>query len=473
LVSSRSRTVRIGIIGAGPGGLSIARLLSERDAGEITVLEQADRVGGKSLTLQVDGIGHELGTCYTTAGFLTVKRWMREAKIGGYRLKTHAFRRRDGRVVPFRDFVRGGVGLGAGASQIVAYTRHWRHFHDWDLRGGPDGGVDLDGQPMLAELAKPYGVWLAERKLDVVARFALRAVTIMGYGALDAVPTLYGLRWISPALIWSGLTLQVTEPIPGWQHLWMHLAEQLDVRRGCTITGVERDDGSYRVLTSSGPLTFDHLVITASVEEATKWFPFEAREREALGLDGALSYRDYVTTLLEAERWFRDTDTRGYEAAADSAALGESRLLVARRTPDKSRGAAPPKRDLYVTYQYGGVPSRSNEELRSILRGALADEGAELREVVAQKRWRYSPQLSSEAIRGGGVSRFERMQGRKGLWFTGAIASHESVDNIISYNERLVERMSASMAGRDPAEPRLIEDLAKRHAWRPTQTLLS
>ena len=52
---------RIGIIGAGPGGLSLARLLTERKQADVVVLERAGRVGGKSLTIVRDGLGHEMG----------------------------------------------------------------------------------------------------------------------------------------------------------------------------------------------------------------------------------------------------------------------------------------------------------------------------------------------------------------------------------------------------------------------------
>ena len=46
-----------------------------------------------------------------------------------------------------------------------------------------------------AAVSVPFGAWLAARDLDVVTRFALRSMTVMGYGSLDRVPALYGLRW--------------------------------------------------------------------------------------------------------------------------------------------------------------------------------------------------------------------------------------------------------------------------------------
>jgi hypothetical protein len=69
------------------------------------------------------------------------------------------------------------------------------------------------------------------------------------------------------------------------------------------------------------------------------------------------------------------------------------------------------------------------------------------------------------------VARFERSQGRDNLWFTGAIASHESVDNIVTYNERLAERLEAALAGREPSSAGVLDEVARRHEWSPRETL--
>jgi phytoene dehydrogenase-like protein len=82
---------RIGIVGAGPGGLSLARLLTERGIDDVTVIERSPRVGGKSLTVRHQGIGHELGTCYVADGYTTVRAWMKEA--GGARRPAPGIRR--------------------------------------------------------------------------------------------------------------------------------------------------------------------------------------------------------------------------------------------------------------------------------------------------------------------------------------------------------------------------------------------
>lgn len=102
---------RIGIIGAGPGGLSLARLLTERGFADVTLLERASRIGGKSLTVHHEGIGHELGTCYVALGYTTVKRWMAEAGIGEHHLKNQKIRTAGGELLDFKEFVQGSSGI--------------------------------------------------------------------------------------------------------------------------------------------------------------------------------------------------------------------------------------------------------------------------------------------------------------------------------------------------------------------------
>lgn len=454
---------RIGVIGAGPGGLSLARILTERGHADVTVLERAPRVGGKSLTLHVDGVGHEMGTCYTATGYTVARRWMKEAGIGEHILDRHAFRTRAGAWVDFKDYVLGDDGrLGAGL-QIARYVKDWARFHQWDLAGAPDEGEGSSGAPMREEVAAPFRDWLRARGLDVIERFALRTMTVMGYGALDRVPALYGLRWNVPSLLLAGVANDVGEPNPGWQHLWQHLAARLDVRLDTRVVRAAWGDGGIAVTTDRGDFTFDHLVLSGPLDEAAG---FVELPEPWLGTE--FTWREYVTTLAHVEGWFRDGDTRSFEANAwDAAAVARSRLLVARRTADKSdvaRARSDTRRDLYVCYQSGGA-HHSLEALQALLREDIEAEGATLREVIQTCRWRYAPQLSTTDIAAGAVSRFERLQGRDGLWITGASASHEAVDNIVDYNQRLADRMELAFAGEDPSSRTAFEVLAERYRW--------
>jgi hypothetical protein len=181
-------------------------------------------------------------------------------------------------------------------------------------------------------------------------------------------------------------------------------------------------------------------------------------------VDGAVQWREYTTTLVEAD-WFTDSDTRSWEPhARDAAATAQGNILVARRTGDKSAVAAARAKSrpsVYVCYQYGD-PARDEGAQRKRLETNLAADGAKNVRILSFSRWKYAPQLTPEAIRAGAVRRMELQQGSGNLWVTGATASHEAVDNIVDYNERLLERMEAVFRGENPSDPALLE----RIAWR-------
>ncbi|MDP2307481.1 MAG: FAD-dependent oxidoreductase [Pseudomonadota bacterium] len=461
---------RIGIIGGGPGGLSLARLLTERKIADVVVLERDAQVGGKSLTVTVDGLGHEVGTCYLTTGYRTVQGWMREAGMSNYPLKHHVIHTELGETQDFKAYVLGKGGPMKAGLQMARYVADWLVFHEWDIHGCRDDTKGTRGGLMKDEMAQPFGEWLKERELDVIARFALRTMSIMGYGGLDEVPALYGLRWNVPSIIWSAVTLQVSEMAPGWQHLWVHLASKLDVRTDQHIREVTRADGKYQVRTKDGLLEFDHLVLTTRLHEARGWFPFTEEEVAAYSIgNGGMEWREYVTTLVDAEGWFQEEDTHSFEAAADgTAALSQSRLLVARRTGDKTRAAAArsrTRRDVYVCYQVGN-PDLKAKELQDILERDLHEQGARNISVLQQFRWTYSPQFTPAAIRAGAAHAMEKQQGTNNLWISGATTSHESIDNITDFNERLVERMVMKLAGRAPSDEDALAEVAARFRWR-------
>ncbi|HND34612.1 MAG TPA: hypothetical protein PLA94_31630, partial [Myxococcota bacterium] len=96
------------------------------------------------------------------------------------------------------------------------------------------------------------------------------------------------------------------------------------------------------------------------------------------------------------------------------------------------------------------------------LRALAGEAGATIKEVLRQCRWKYAPQLHTAAITSGAASRFEQQQGAGKLWITGASASHEAVDNIVDYNERLVERMELAFAGKAPSDGAAFAAIAKK-----------
>jgi glycine/D-amino acid oxidase-like deaminating enzyme len=431
---------RIGIVGAGPGGISLARILRERGFEDVVVWERAERVGGKSYTVDYGGLRHEMGTCYTATGYTHLKRWMKEAGIDLYRLTRHKIVKADGEVVDFKDFVTGPSTPRAWL-QVGRYILRWLSFWWRERTRGGQKGWDT-------EVSQDFRSWLRAGGFDVIERFSYRTMTCMGYGACEVVPALNGLRWNTPSLVAAAELMDVHEPVQGYMYLWMHLAKTMDVRLNTPIRRADRQDGRWVVTTDAGLEVVDHLVVTGAVDEA-RWLDLPEDTQAAFA---PIEWHRYATSLVHAEGWFRDTDTRSFEKNILGAA-GDRRghLLVARRTGDKVPGLSQNRPDVYVCYQYGGDAELPLDVLQQKLREDIAAEGGRVVEVITQAAWKYCPTLARPAIADGGVWRIEEVQGRDNLWFAGASVCHESADNIVDYNERLVYRMRDAIEGRTPS----------------------
>lgn len=63
------KDARIVVIGAGPSGIHMAHMLKTMGYSNVRVLEKSNRIGGKSKSIKIDGIPHEMGTCFLTTQY--------------------------------------------------------------------------------------------------------------------------------------------------------------------------------------------------------------------------------------------------------------------------------------------------------------------------------------------------------------------------------------------------------------------
>ncbi|MFT5457199.1 MAG: hypothetical protein ACI9K2_003692, partial [Myxococcota bacterium] len=446
---------KIAIIGAGPAGLSLARLLNENELHDITVFERSARVGGKVESVEVDGRYHELGACYLTSGYTRLTPWMKEDGHTFTVLET--FEMDDGKSL--QDFIYGDSRIRAQL-HIAKYLASWVSFHVREALG-------LVSDSEYARLAKPFGPWLREGGMESMHRLARRSTVAMGYGFLDQSPRLYGYRWNKPSLIYTGLRKNTREPDLGWSNFWERLGRRYDLRLEHEVTDLRREGGQVVVevdrpgadgQTETVTLPFDHVVVAVPLTLLARFTG--ATDDEKWYADKLVSNR-YATSLVEVDGWFDEpVDTYAYRERLLPPAQRENpdepwdRPLVARRTPRKGGGNRP----IYVAYQYvdpqhdpktnpEATDASLDERLAAQLRADLALEGAELKEVIEQRVWDYFPRLSAEGIAAGGVNRLERMQGIDGVWYSGGSVVLESIDHIVDYNTVLAMRMAHAING--------------------------
>lgn len=413
----------VGIIGAGPAGLSSARMIEETGQARAVIFERADRVGGKSWSTPRFGVVHDLGTCYSTLAHGVTNRWMREMGI-----RQKSIGRQEIDDVPLPKFVSGGRSFSTLA-EAARFSQAWRRqTRDFETR--------MHEPDVRAIAAAPVLEWLERHRLPAIGRFMLRGLTNMGYGYLDTTPTVQALRWCTPTLLASGSLSQIKAPAGGWQAFWEKLSQSLDVRLGQPVTGVARDGRSVQLTTPTGTHRVDALVIAAPLDELA--FEQSAAERRVAE---AVRWDTYVTTLAAVTGWFHGDEVVAFgEALTPGAERGA--LLSARPA-----GKRPKKRDgvrLYICGQYGGA--HSSDGLVERLAADLRARGAHLDHVAVQKVWKYNPVYAADAIRDGLLEAMAAMQGESRTWYTGAAFSFESVSNIVTHNRALAPRIVEQLA---------------------------
>lgn len=412
--------IDVAIIGAGTGGLSLARLLADRGV-SATVFEASSLVGGKAESVHDYGTAIEMGTCYTTLSHSTAKRWMRGLGIA---LMRNGTARYDGR--NFKQYVEEGEGP-PFLFQMLSYLKH-----SWSLKNRL--AKTPNDPEVLEEASLTILDWLRARDLPKMELFLHRIQTVMGYGFLDETTAVQAQHWCNASLIISGFLNQLHMPVEGWSEFWRRLALDLDVRTNCPVHRVERQPDYVELHTEQGVFKAGQVVSSIGMVDFGKIADLtdaEARVNEGVEWGG------YTTTLVSVKDWYTDFQINGYsEAVKPGADLGQ--MVGARyEVSDPELGA------LYVTGQIPG--SYPDPELAEMLCNDIKKHGGSDPHIVRQHTWRYFPRLKQEAVRSGIVQHMIDMQGANRTWHTGATFSFEAVSHIVALNEKLAPQIEATL----------------------------
>jgi len=179
VIPSRDHT-RVCIIGAGPGGLSMAYFLKMRGYKRVTVLESEGRVGGKCFSLTYRGRSFDIGANYVTSDYAEVLRLAKEFDAPLYSETK----------VAIATFPEAGPPVFADPFKVL--TEHasifallwaalqylWLRFLLRRVIDRP-GFVGLSQHP---ELCRSFADWLTKHGLAILTPMFEIPITAMGYG---------------------------------------------------------------------------------------------------------------------------------------------------------------------------------------------------------------------------------------------------------------------------------------------------
>lgn len=458
---------RIAIVGAGPAGVHLAHLLKRRGYASLTLLERDHRVGGRAMSVRHDGFVHEMGACYIPDHYHEFRRLVREYGVGAFdtpkghdrSIYTSEF---DGtmREYPIAAYgeslmdglVRSGeLGRASKVGRLVQLFGAIRRYFQLRRRLLGDGGYPFGVAPTAAaasELARPFLEVAREHRLQVMLPYFRLAQSAQGYGILETIPTLYVLLWNVPDLVTAFVKNRLgiaRRPVfqmldAGIQTVFARVAaaDGLDVRTNTAVASVQRADDRVRITTSSGEVNdFDQVIFTIDLPDTIRLLekPTETERDTASAITGST----FVTTLFEADRWpvaagiayvidpFRPGSTFGVSGLRD----------VRYRFPEANAA-----RCAAVAYQYAdrlpdpagetGFAARFDSEMTT-----LGFTGVR---TIQRKEWPYFLRFTGEAITRGVPWRLFENQGMQRTWYAGSSACFESLNDVMRYNQLLLER---------------------------------
>ncbi|WP_394378180.1 FAD-dependent oxidoreductase [Saccharopolyspora spinosa] len=441
------RTSTVCVVGAGPSGLTVAREL-ERLGHTVVVLEREPVVGGKSVSVDVDGRAYDLGAHICTPryerfaelaaefGFDTVEA------TATYEYDADRWFRRSPGAAFFR------------RSEFSRYTQ---------LREQSYPGIATPGLAHSAvSLSQPTSDWVVGNDLLGMTESLGSGYTASGYGyPHDDVPALYfvkhaemtGLVSVGPQTTGHAGPFTVSG---GFGRLWQRVADSLsDVRTGTRITSIERESSGVVVHTDSGTVHADSLVLSAPLDKVVDVLDATADERD---IASRVRTIDYYTVLCRIS------------------GLPRAGMYLVR-----TKEAAPPPghcvayhnryadSDVYTCYSYGAQGLDTTDIVRQ-LRADVAAMGGQVTEVLVAGRWPFMPHFRAADLKDGVLDRLERMQGDRHTYHVGSLLGFELIETNVAYAQDLAHRyFAAPVAGDSRGQDRLG---APRHRVRSEAELL-
>lgn len=255
---------RICVVGAGPGGLSVAYALKQAGYRSVTVYEKSHRAGGQVHSERYrtpDGRDLTYELCaLQPMGSPNMNAILRDVGVTYDRVRKVRIHSLLESKLIFGGTPREILAPGFGRD-VAAIGRTLVRF-----RGLARPGLRLDGD--LRELAVPFSDWIDQQGFGS-AFYALFQYSLGGLISFQREdqrpPALYGMKifmqaFQPPIRYINGKLVLIQE---GFQQVWERVAQRLDVRFGRHIHKIERSPQGVAVHTDGEVVRYDRLIVAS------------------------------------------------------------------------------------------------------------------------------------------------------------------------------------------------------------------
>ena len=421
--------LRICVVGAGCAGLTAAEMLKAKGYTDVTVLERADRPGGKAHSFRYQQRAYEYGAVMGDGSYAILEELM---KLVGSRTE------------PIQEFADYHLGQGRRLPKriwvaIKVLWEVWRYYAPEVRRTGikRPGLANID-----PELAQPFRQWAKAHNIETVAHLFERALTAYGYPNHGAtLPAAYVLKYFD---FDSGDPLKLLRRLHvytwpnGIEDLWTKIASRHVVHYDAEVTSIRRraaddeagqDQPEITVTTATGAThTCNRLFLTSPLDEAVAIMDASAAEKSAFS---GIKYEDYRTCAAVVEGLDKNF---GY--IRDNFAPGRAGHPMAwyNRFPEE---------DLYVFYVFGGKGPDGREITDDqIKRNICADVvrfGGRVVRWHGFRHWRYFPHFDSDRLREGAYDEIAAVQGHLGTYYGGELLQFSTIRATAEWSRHLID----------------------------------
>ncbi|KAI0684834.1 FAD/NAD-P-binding domain-containing protein [Cytidiella melzeri] len=430
------------IVGAGPGGLTIAHELEAKGYNTVVFEKQAE-VGGKCQAYYAESSNtyHPLGALiFTNQTYANALPLIQAANLPltpgiqlsrGWQYWHYGPGTEAGEVTE-------SPSMTAAESELLASDFH-RYVEFWVTQFAPLYTSLRYTNGVPSELTVPFSSWLAANGYHALPMVMQKGMVSYGYGDITQTPTIYMLQYFTPEILGAFLGA-VPSYIVDFHKVLVHYSTSIDgpIHVSAAVTKIDRT-GPSPVVTYTGawgmsatqrcsdvilafPPTLENL---AAIE-----MPLSPTESQVFSKVGITAYWSSATaTSIDYPHFYTQTPAQPLGAPVAFLRLFQNSSIA-------------------TTYSWGPMGSTmTTEEAKQLLVETLTEVQAgaglpnptvEMCDVKAISKWDYFPHFSTSELANGFYEKYNALQGQSHTFYSSGLNGFETVEFAIRAGKELV-----------------------------------
>ncbi|KAK7312416.1 hypothetical protein VNO77_36258 [Canavalia gladiata] len=407
---SLPENTRIGIVGAGPSGLSAAYALGRLGYKNVTVLEKHHTVGGMCESVEIEGKVYDLGGQVLAASSAPVIFDLaKETGSALEELDSHKLAVIDPSSGEYQD-----IKVADDYVSVVSLTLEIQEKVKNCGRIGVHAVSDI-----ASDLTPEY---LERHGLKYVPKSVAYGYTASGYGFIQDMPYAYLHEFTRTSM--AGKIRRFKD---GYTSLWQKIAESLPLKLRCNteVLAIKRDsDGvmvNVKCLNEVETLEFDKIIVSEVMDASDL-------EKD---LFSKVETNDYYTTVLKI-KGLENLPVGFYyfsEYMEDPSTIGNP-VAMQKFYADTN---------IFLFWSYGNFVDIKGPTVTDLAIKTVEAMGGQVENVILQRRFKYFPHVSSQDIKDGFYEKLEsELQGSRDTYYVGGLMAFELTERNASYAMALI-----------------------------------